>query len=222
MDFQDLVDSPEKVKRLAGTIAFLVAFPIYFAAVPSIIDEDLIGNGSSGLNGFLKISFEEEEMVFTESVVLGDGETHDTFFDVMSEDGVNIGYVELQVSCFDSDDPGPGFTDSVEGQSDLSDLEGIEDKNSEGDCSGGDSGFSIRWDLTDNYSGEEYVEEGANEEEIREIWSDGGLGRGSWMATITAEISSPPAPVIGQIVDSDEEFEITWILVSYTLVVEEG
>ena len=41
MDFQDLVDSPHKVKTLAGTVAFLVAFPIYFAAMPSLIDSDI-------------------------------------------------------------------------------------------------------------------------------------------------------------------------------------
>ena len=41
MDFQDLVDSPQKVKTLAGSVAFLVIFPIYFAVLPSLIDEDI-------------------------------------------------------------------------------------------------------------------------------------------------------------------------------------
>ena len=41
MDFQDLVDTPQKVKTLAGTVVFLVAFPIYFEALPSLIDDDL-------------------------------------------------------------------------------------------------------------------------------------------------------------------------------------
>ena len=42
MDFQDLVDTPQKVKILAGTVVFLVAFPIYFEALPSLIDLSLI------------------------------------------------------------------------------------------------------------------------------------------------------------------------------------
>ncbi|HJL55117.1 MAG: hypothetical protein QGF28_01680 [Candidatus Thalassarchaeaceae archaeon] len=219
MDFQDLVDTPQKIKTLAGTVAFLVIFPVYFAAMPSLIDEDLVGGGSSGLVGTLSVSFEESEISLTESVVLGDGESHDTFFDLMAEMEVFVGYVELAVSCFDNDDPGPGFTDSVEGTSDLNDLDGLEDQTAEGQCSGGDGGFTIRWDLTENYSGEGYTEENENEDEIRERWNDGGLGRGTWAATITADISSPPAPIVGQIIDSDEEFDVTWTAVTFTVVI---
>ena len=36
---------------------------------------------------------------------------------------------------------------------------------------------------------------------------------------ITADISSPPGPVIGDIVDSDEDFDITWNVVYYELVI---
>lgn len=219
MDFRDLVDTPQKIKTLAGTVAFLVIFPVYFAAMPSLIDEDLVGGGSSGLVGTLSVSFEESEISLTESVVLGDGESHDTFFDLMAEMEVFVGYVELAVSCFDNDDPGPGFTDSVEGTSDLNDLDGLEDQTAEGQCSGGDGGFTIRWDLTENYSGEGYTEENENEDEIRERWNDGGLGRGTWAATITADISSPPAPIVGQIIDSDEEFDVTWTAVTFTVVI---
>ena len=217
MDFQDLVDTPRKVKTLAGTVAFLVLFPVYFTVMPSLIDEEIVGGGSSGLTGTLIVSFEESEISLAESVVLGDGETHDTFFELMTEPNVNVGYVEFAVSCFDNDDPGPGFTDSVEGTSDLSGLD-VEDQTADGPCSGGDGGFTMRWDLTENYTGEMYTEEEQSENEIRERWSDGGMGRGKWAATITAEISSPPA--IGQIIDSDEEFDITWTAVTYTIVIE--
>ena len=218
MDFQDLVDTPRKVKTLAGTVAFLVLFPVYFTVMPSLIDEEIVGGGSSGLTGTLIVSFEESEISLAESVVLGDGETHDTFFELMTEPNVNVGYVEFAVSCFDNDDPGPGFTDSVEGTSDLSGLDGLEDQNADGPCSGGDGGFTMRWDLTENYTGEMYTEEEQSESEIRELWSDDGMGRGKWAATITAEISAPPA--IGQIIDSDEEFDITWTAVTYTIVIE--
>ena len=220
MDFQDLVDTPQKVKTLAGTVAVLVAFPIYFAAMPSLSDDDMIGGGSPGLAGSLKISFNESVISLEESVVLEDGETHETLFVLITEPNMNIGYVELQVSCFDNDDPGPGFTDSVEGASDLSELDGIEDQTAEGQCSGGDSGFTMRWDITDNYTGTEYTEEGGSESEIRDRWTDGGLGRGTWAAMLTADVNSPPAPVIGQIIDSDEEFDITWTAVTYIVIVE--
>ncbi len=221
MDFQDLVDTPQKVKTLAGTLVFLVAFPIYFEALPSMIDDDTTGGGSSGLSGSLLVSFEESTTSLSESVSLSDGESHDSFFDVIEESGLSIGYVELQVSCFDNDDPGPGFTDSVDGVSDLSDVEGIDDQSAEGACSGGgNGGFSIRWDVTTGYTGDGFTEEEMDENEIREMWNDEGNGRGVWIATITATIEA--APIAGGLIDSDEDFEITWTVVFYELIIEDA
>ena len=219
MDFQDLVDTPQKVKTLAGTLVFLVAFPIYFEALPSLIDDDSSGGGSSGLSGSLLVSFEESTTSLSESVSLNDGESHDSFFDVIVETELSIGFVELQVSCFDNDDPGPGFTDSVDGVSDLSDVEGIDDQSADGDCSGGgNGGFTIRWDVTADYTGDEFTEEEMDENEIREMWNDGENGRGVWIATITATIEA--APIAGGLIDSDEDFEITWTAVFYELIIE--
>ena len=220
MDFQDLVDTPQKVKTLAGTVIFLVAFPIYFQALPSLIDDEVSIGGSSGQSGSLQVIFEESENTMSESVVLSDGETYDSFFDLILEDELNLGYVEIEVSCVDNDDPGPGFTDSAEGRSDLSGVEGVEDKNAEGDCAGGGGGgFSIRWDLIDNYTGSEYTEEEMSESEIRERWDDGGKGRGSWILEITAIIDT--APIAGGLIDNDEEFEITWTAVFFTILISD-
>ena len=220
MDFQDLVDTPQKVKTLAGTVIFLVAFPIYFQALPSLIDDEVSIGGSSGQSGSLQVIFEESENTLSESVVLSDGETYDSFFDLILEDEVNLGYVEIEVSCVDNDDPGPGFTDSAEGQSDLSGVEGVEDKNAEGDCAGGGGGgFSIRWDIIENYTGSEYTEEEMSESEIRERWEDGGKGRGSWILEITASIDT--APIAGGLIDNDEEFDITWTAVFFTILISD-
>ncbi|MEC7756806.1 MAG: hypothetical protein VX621_03210 [Candidatus Thermoplasmatota archaeon] len=220
MDFQDLVDTPQKVKTLAGTVIFLVAFPIYFQALPSLIGDEVSIGGSSGQSGSLQVIFEESENTLSESVVLSDGETYDSFFDLILEEEVNLGYVEIEVSCVDNDDPGPGFTDSAEGQSDLSGVEGVEDKNAEGDCAGGGGGgFSIRWDIIENYTGSEYTEEEMSESEIRERWDDGGKGRGSWILEITASIDT--APIAGGLIDNDEEFDITWTAVFFTILISD-
>ena len=224
MDFQDLVDTPQKVKTLAGTLVILVAFPVYFEALPSLIDDDISGSGSSGLSGSLTVSFEESTTSLSESVTLGDGESHDSFFDIMDGSELSIGFVELQVSCFDNDDPGPGFTDSVDGVSELSDVGGhasgdIEDQSADGACSGGgNGGFTIRWDVTPGYTGEEFTEEDLDEDEIRELWNDRGNGRGAWIATITASIEA--APIAGGLIDDDEDFEITWTAVFFELSIE--
>ena len=222
MDFQDLVDTPRKVKIVVGTITLLLLFPIYFASVPSLINGEVGEGRVVGLSGILSISFEENETTITESILLDDEESYETIFDIDIENDKKIGYVQLSVTCFDNDDPGPGFTDSVEGSSDLSSVDGeIDDQSGDGECSGGDSGFTFRWDVTENYTGDSYSEEG-NEDEIRDKWSDQGHGRGSWKAMITAQINSPPGPVIGDIVDSDEEFVITWTLMTYELTIIEN
>jgi hypothetical protein len=218
MDFEDLVNTPRKMKILGISVAFMLAFPLYFQLMPSLLDDDMIGGGSSGPSGDWEVGFAETPIIMQESQMLGDGDTHDTFFDVMSE--LNIGYVELNVECNDNDDPGPGFTDSAEGNSDVSQVEGVfEDLHDDGPCSGGDSGFTLRWDVTQNYTGANYTATEMSESELRNMWVDGGMGRGTWAATITAEINSPPSP-LGSIVDSDEEYDITWTVMTYELVLQ--
>jgi hypothetical protein len=218
MDFEDLVNTPRKMRILGISVAFMLAFPLYFQLMPSLLDDDMIGGGSSGPSGDWEVGFAETPIIMQESQMLGDGDTHDTFFDVMSE--LNIGYVELNVECNDNDDPGPGFTDSAEGSSDVSQVEGVfEDLHDDGPCSGGDSGFTLRWDVTQNYTGANYTATEMSESELRNMWVDGGMGRGTWAATITAEINSPPSP-LGSIVDSDEEYDITWTAMTYELVLQ--
>lgn len=220
MDFQDLVDSPRKVKTLVGTIAFLVIFPVYFAVMPSLIGDSVSGGFSSG-SGTWSVAFEEDLVTLSETVSLEDGETHESFFEVLeSEDEGRIGFVQIDVSCNDNDDPGPGFTDSADGVSDVSGVSGeFSDQSASGDCGGGSPGFTMRWDVTPNYSGEGYEVDGVSVNDIENQWSDNGTGIGEWLVTITAEISSPPGPIIGDIVDSDEDFDITWTVVYYNLVI---
>jgi hypothetical protein len=78
----------------------------------------------------------------------------------------------------------------------------------------------MRWDVTSNYTGDNITQTETTEQEIRNQWTDNGFGRGTWSASITADISSPPAPIVGDIVDSDEDYEITWLVVSYIVSVE--
>jgi hypothetical protein len=176
--------------------------------------------GANGIKGEWMISFEETIETLSETINLADEESYDTFFDVVSE--INIGYVELSISCMDNDDPGPGFTDGMDVISDVSSVEqgDFEDQSEQGSCNGGNSGITMRWDVTSNYTGDNITQSETNEQEIRNQWTDNGFGRGTWAATITADISSPPAPIIGDIVDSDEDYEIIWTVISYTVIIE--
>ncbi len=218
MDFEDLFNTPKKMRIAGISLAFMLAFPLYFHLVPTLLDDEMLRGGSSGPSGDWEVGFAETPIILQETQLLGDGDTHDTFFDVASE--LNIGYIELNIDCNDNDDPGPGFTDSAEGTSDVSGVVGeFEDQSGDGMCSGGNSGFTLRWDVTENYSGVNVTVSGMSEKEINAMWNDGGQGRGTWAATITADISSPPSP-LGQIVDSDEEYEITWTAMTYELILQ--
>jgi len=197
----------------------MIAFPSYFAVMPSLIDDEMVG-GANGIKGEWMISFEETTETLSETINLADEESYDTFFDVVSE--INIGYVELSISCMDNDDPGPGFTDGMDVISDVSSVEqgDFEDQSEQGSCNGGNSGITMRWDVTSNYTGDNITQSETTEQEIRNQWTDNGFGRGTWAATITADISSPPAPIVGNIIDSDEDYEIIWTVISYTVIIE--
>ena len=220
MDFQDLVDTPRKIKTLVGTIGFLVIFPIYFAIMPSLIGGAGPG-GFSSSSGSWSVAFDEDLVSLSETVNLEDGETHESIFEVLESDlNGRIGFVEIVVSCNDNDDPGPGFTDSADGSSDLSGVLGdFSEQSASGNCGGGNPGFTMRWDVTPNYSGEGYEADGISISEIEGQWNDQGFGIGEWVVGITADISSPPGPIIGDIVDSDEDFDILWNVMYYELVI---
>lgn len=216
MDFTDLTDTPRKQSMLAGTIFFMLIFPIYFAIMPTLVVDEMIESGSSGISASWSVSFEETEITQIESETLSDGDTYDSFFDVMTES--NIAYIMIEISCMDNDEPGPGFTDSADAKSDVSQVEGeFEDQENNGDCAMG-GGIEMIWYSTQNYTGDNYTFEGT-ENELRDTWSSNSEGVGTWAVTLTANIETNPVPIFGEVLDSDEDYEITWTVVTYELII---
>ncbi len=214
MDFADLTDTPRKQSMLGGTIFFMLVFPIYFGIMPTLVADEMTESGSSGISASWSVSFIETDIIQSETQTLADGETYDSFFDLMSEE--KIGIIIFEVSCMDNDEPGPGFTDTVDGQSDISQVEGMfEDQVNQGDCGMG-GGFEMIWYPTNNYTGEDYTFDGT-ENDLRNIWDSNGNGLGTWAASITANIETNPVPVFGEVLDSDEDFQITWTAITYQL-----
>ena len=214
MDFADLTDTPRKQSMLGGTIFFMLVFPIYFGIMPTLVADEMTESGSSGISASWSVSFIETDIIQSETQTLADGETYDSFFDLMSEE--KIGIIIFEVSCMDNDEPGPGFTDTVDGQSDISQVEGMfEDQVNQGDCGMG-GGFEMIWYPTNNYTGEDYTFDGT-ENDLRKIWDSNGNGLGTWSASITANIETNPVPVFGEVLDSDEDFQITWTAITYQL-----
>ena len=118
----------------------------------------------------------------------------------------------------DNDEPGPGFTDSADAKSDVSQVEGeFEDQENNGDCAMG-GGIEMIWYSTQNYTGDNYTFEGT-ENELRDTWSSNSEGVGTWAVTLTANIETNPVPIFGEVLDSDEDYEITWTAVTYELII---
>jgi hypothetical protein len=215
--FRDLSDSaflgrfevPRNIMASFGAglvVLLLVSESLYFINSPDSSSAD-----SMNEIGNWAVSFDESEIVMMEeSVTLEDGESYDSLIIVPPMEAYGeIGYVEFDVDCDDTDDPIAGFTDSVEGSSDVSSVEGeFTDQDDDGVCGDGDNGFKMRWDVTPNYIGDDYNASNMSESQLREMWTDGGWGVGTWSVTITAEISSA-------LFDSDEEYEIIWTVVIY-------
>ena len=90
MDFEDLFNTPKKMRIAGISLAFMLAFPLYFHLVPTLLDDDMMGGGSSGPSGNWEVGFAETPIVLQETQVMGDGDTHDTFFDVASEMNLSL------------------------------------------------------------------------------------------------------------------------------------
>ena len=77
-------------------------------------------------------------------------------------------------------------------------------------------GFEMIWYPTNNYTGDDYTFDGT-EDDLREMWNSNDYCLGTWAATITANIETNPVPVFGEVLDSDEEYQITWTAITYQL-----
>ena len=208
-EFRIWLETPRNMQTFAISCAFALVFPVYFAWAPSMLGDGIIGGDSSGATGDWELRFNQTSVLFEEDVNLGNGDTHEAYFDIEDHPMMlTLAKVEVEVICNDNDDPGPGFNDRGSGESDLSGVSGdFTDESADGACNGGQA-FSMVWDVVDGYSGTDAVESGS-EAEIRDKWSDGGNGRGEWIMTLTAVINNPPSP-LGNIVDSDEDYTIRW------------
>ena len=194
------------------SIVFAIIFPAYFSVMAN--SADAAGGSASGAKARWQVNFIQDNLTSEETMNLGNNEQGDYYFDLDSGD-MMIGYVEITVSCMDNDDPGPGFTDSVDVQTDFSGVEGTpDDESGSGSCNGDAVSFTVQ--ITPGWDGSSYIADDVSRNEIEEKWTDGGNGPGEWLTSVTLEVNNFPTPV-GGIVDSDEDVTVSWRAVLYTL-----
>lgn len=197
------------------SVIFAIVFPAYFSVMANSVDGS--GGGASGAKGQWQVNFIQDNLTADETMNLADGEQGDYFFELDSGD-MMIGYVEITVSCNDNDDVnpvGPG-TDSVDVQTDLSDVEGTpDDESGSGSCNGDATSFTIQ--ITPDWDGSSYIADGVSKNDIEAQWTDGGNGTGEWLTSVTLDVNNFP-PTGGVVnVDSDEDVTVSWRAALYTL-----
>ncbi len=208
---QKLFGSQRAVTIWVVSVVFAVVFPVYFSMMAASMDEG--SGGSTGAKGQWQVEFVESDITSSETSSMSDGEQADFYFDLDAEE--MIAYVEITVSCNDNDDPGPGFTDSVDASTDLSGVDGeLQDETGSGSCNGDAIQFVIQ--VTPGYDGASYLASDVSKSDIEAQWDDQGAGRGEWMTSVTLDVSSPPTP-LGGIVDDDEDVTVSWRAVTFTL-----
>jgi hypothetical protein len=209
-EFRYWLETPRNMQTFALSIVFIIIFPVYFAWAPSLLGDSVISSESSGPAGEWMIKFQQENITLDDVVTLGDGEEHISLFTIEDHpESKTLARISATIVCNDNDDPGPGFTDSGEAEGKANDVTGeFEEQSVSGNCDGA-PGFSMSWDVVEGFDGAQ-ITKTATKADIEAEFSDGGRGRGEWSLTLTAEINNPPLGPLGNAVDNDEEFTITW------------
>ena len=213
---QKLFGTQRAITMVVVSLMFAIAFPAYFSVMGGMVE--VMDGGSSGAAGNWQVNFTTTVSDISDSAMLSDDETHEWTYELDRSnlgDDEMIAFVNITVSCDDNDDPPGPFTDSVNAETDVSGVEGgFEDDAGSGNCNG--EAVSFSYAVTTEWSGTPYVVEDVSKGDILAKWDDGGNGTGELLCSVTLDVNSP-APIVGQIVDDDEEVTVTWTVTTYTV-----
>lgn len=214
---QKLFGTQRAITMVVISLMFAIAFPAYFSVMGGMVE--VMDGGSSGASGNWQVNFTTTVSEISDSAMLSDGETLESAYELDRSnlgDDEMIAFVNITVSCNDNDDPGPGFSDSVDAEMDVSGVEGgFEDDAGSGNCNGDAVSFS--YIVTPEWSGAPYMVGDVSKNNILAKWNDGGNGTGEWLCSVTLDVNSPGPGPVGDIVDDSEEVTVTWTVTTYTV-----
>ena len=205
----DLLDEPVANKITAGIVVFFLVF-LTINTFDLVSNSDNVRSIVDGDNNWV-ISFDEQIITLTDSVIVADGETEIRAFTLeesLLDDGYRFGGISVTLTYTETSDDLLDPEDSVFAniiQNDLN-AQWQDDSNSLSGSSNDGSQIDLDLRAYPSYDGQETNTTGYNEIQVLENWKMDGFGIGELEIEIGVETSSSPLP--GQN-DNEEEVNIT-------------
>ncbi len=218
----ELFDEPIANKITAGIVAFFLVF-LTLNTFDLVSNSDNVRSIVDGDNNWT-ISFDEQIITLTDSVIVADGDTEIRVFtldETLLDEGYRFGGISVTLTYTETSGIPLDPADSVFAnliQNDLN-AQWQDDNNSLSGSSNDGSQIDLDLRAYPGYDGQETITTGYNEIQVLEHWKMDGFGIGELELEIAVETSSSPLP--GQN-DNEEEVNITIELKVFQAIATKG
>ena len=218
----ELFDEPIANKITAGIVAFFLVF-LMLNTFDLVSNSDNVRSIVDGDNNWT-ISFDEQIITLTDSVIVADGDTEIRTFtldETLLDEGYRFGGISVtltytETSGWPGDPDDSVFANLV--QNDLN-AQWQDDNNSLSGSSNDGNQIGLDLRAYPGYDGQETNTTGYNEIQVLENWIMDDFGIGELEIEITVETSTSPIPLSPN--DNEEEVNITIEIVTFKAIAQQ-
>ncbi|MBT6640233.1 MAG: hypothetical protein HOB47_01430 [Euryarchaeota archaeon] len=218
----ELLDEPIANKITAGIVAFFLVF-VTINTFDLVSNSDNVRSIVDGDNNWT-ISFDEQIITLTDSVIVADGDTEIRAFTIdetLLDDGYRFGGISVtltytETSGWPGDPPDSVFANLI--QNDLN-AQWQDDNNSLSGSSNDGSQIDLDLRAYPGYDGQQTNTTGYNEIQVLENWIMDDFGIGELELEITVETTTSPIPFSPN--DNEEEVNITIEIVTFKAIAQQ-
>ncbi|MBT7638494.1 MAG: hypothetical protein HN554_06310 [Euryarchaeota archaeon] len=218
----ELLDEPIANKITAGIVAFFLVF-VTINTFDLVSNSDNVRSIVDGDNNWT-ISFDEQIITLTDSVIVADGDTEIRAFTIdetLLDDGYRFGGISVtltytETSGWPGDPPDSVFANLI--QNDLN-AQWQDDNNSLSGSSNDGSQIDLDLRAYPGYDGQQTNTTGYNEIQVLENWIMDDFGIGELELEITVETPTSPIPFSPN--DNEEEVNITIEIVTFKAIAQQ-
>jgi len=218
----ELLDEPIANKITAGIVAFFLVF-VTINTFDLVSNSDNVRSIVDGDNNWT-ISFDEQIITLTDSVIVADGDTEIRAFTIdetLLDDGYRFGGISVTLTYTETSglllDPEDSvFANLI--QNDLN-AQWQDDNNSLSGSSNDGSQIDLDLRAYPGYDGQQTNTTGYNEIQVLENWIMDDFGIGELELEITVETTTSPIPFSPN--DNEEEVNITIEIVTFKAIAQQ-